>query len=240
MTGLGIYHYQSWFYSPKLGRFLSADTIVPNPFNPQDFNRYSYVRNNPVRYIDPSGHRACITPEECADMGITPSGGSPSKPKLASGGGRGGGGRRGEDTPDPNPNNLPSPVVLPDGGVPESDAPVVIANPDPLDGGLEQDDPSLPFMQTPEEGDGSPLVSLAGLLLLVNLGALDIVLGYGIAMAATAGPLGWAMELILVPLEFVSIELTIYAAQVAATGRTDHDPLFITHAVFPEFLPYEP
>lgn len=35
MTGLGIYHYQSRFYSPKLGRFLSADSIVPNPFNPQ-------------------------------------------------------------------------------------------------------------------------------------------------------------------------------------------------------------
>ena len=56
IAGLGIYHYQSRFYSPKLGRFLSADSLVPNPFNPQDFNRYAYVRNNPVRYTDPSGH----------------------------------------------------------------------------------------------------------------------------------------------------------------------------------------
>ena len=40
ITGLGIYHYQSRFYSPKLGRFLSADSLVPNPFNPQDYNRY--------------------------------------------------------------------------------------------------------------------------------------------------------------------------------------------------------
>ena len=47
ITGLGIYHYQSRFYSPKLGRFLSADSLVPNPFNPQDYSRYSYVRNNP-------------------------------------------------------------------------------------------------------------------------------------------------------------------------------------------------
>ena len=47
MAGLGIYHYQSRFYSPKLGRFLSADSLVPNPFNPQDYSRYSYVRNNP-------------------------------------------------------------------------------------------------------------------------------------------------------------------------------------------------
>ena len=81
IAGLGIYHYQSRFYSPKLGRFLSADSIVPNPFNPQDYNRYSYVRNNPVRYTDPSGHRACITQEECADMGTTPNGGTPSRPR---------------------------------------------------------------------------------------------------------------------------------------------------------------
>ena len=46
MAGLGIYDYGARFYSPKLGRFLSADTIVPNVHNPQDLNRFSYVRNN--------------------------------------------------------------------------------------------------------------------------------------------------------------------------------------------------
>ncbi|MCC6299154.1 MAG: hypothetical protein IT314_07640 [Anaerolineales bacterium] len=46
-----------------MGRFLSADSLVPNPFNPQDLNRMSYVRNNPVRYTDPSGH-AVADPEE--------------------------------------------------------------------------------------------------------------------------------------------------------------------------------
>jgi len=55
-TGLGIYDFHARFYSPKLGRFLSADSIVPNPYNPQDLNRFSYVRNNPLRYTDPSGH----------------------------------------------------------------------------------------------------------------------------------------------------------------------------------------
>src|SRR3989304_1127566 len=59
MTGLGIYHYGARFYSPKLGRFISADSIVPNSANPQDFNRYSYVQNNPVNFIDPSGHINC-------------------------------------------------------------------------------------------------------------------------------------------------------------------------------------
>jgi RHS repeat-associated protein len=62
ITGLGIYHYQARFYSPKLGRFLSADTIVPGYGNPQNLNRFSYVLNNPLRYIDPTGH-VCSDPE---------------------------------------------------------------------------------------------------------------------------------------------------------------------------------
>jgi len=56
MEGLGIYHYGARFYSPKLGRFLSADTIVPGYANPQNLNRFSYVLNNPLRYTDPTGH----------------------------------------------------------------------------------------------------------------------------------------------------------------------------------------
>ena len=36
---------------------MQADTIVPNPANPQSLNRFSYVLNNPVRYTDPTGHR---------------------------------------------------------------------------------------------------------------------------------------------------------------------------------------
>jgi RHS repeat-associated protein len=63
ITGLGIYHYGARFYSQKLGRFLSADTVVPGVSNPQNLNRFSYVRNNPLRYIDPSGHRTCTAQE---------------------------------------------------------------------------------------------------------------------------------------------------------------------------------
>ena len=39
-----------------LGRFISPDTIVSDPFNPQSINRYSYVLNNPLNYIDPTGY----------------------------------------------------------------------------------------------------------------------------------------------------------------------------------------
>ncbi len=51
-----IYDYGARYYDEYIGRFISADSIVPNMGNPQDFNRYSYTRNNPLRYTDPSGH----------------------------------------------------------------------------------------------------------------------------------------------------------------------------------------
>jgi RHS repeat-associated protein len=52
----GLMHYNARYYDPTIGRFISADTIVPNPADPQQLNRYSYVTNNPVRYTDPTGH----------------------------------------------------------------------------------------------------------------------------------------------------------------------------------------
>jgi len=48
--------YNARYYDPGIGRFISPDTIVPDPANPQDLNRYSYVRNDPVNHVDPSGH----------------------------------------------------------------------------------------------------------------------------------------------------------------------------------------
>jgi len=39
-----------------LNRFASPDTIIPDPTNPQSLNRYSYVKNNPLKYTDPTGH----------------------------------------------------------------------------------------------------------------------------------------------------------------------------------------
>jgi RHS repeat-associated protein len=47
------------WYSPLLGRFLSADSIVPRPGDPQAFNKYSYSSNSPLDRIDPSGHGDC-------------------------------------------------------------------------------------------------------------------------------------------------------------------------------------
>jgi RHS repeat-associated protein len=44
------------WYDGDLGRFTQPDSIIPDLYNPQDLNRYSYVRNNPLRYTDPSGY----------------------------------------------------------------------------------------------------------------------------------------------------------------------------------------
>ena len=52
----GLYYYNARYYDPALGRFISADPIVPDPTNPQSLNRYSYVLNNPLKYTDPTGH----------------------------------------------------------------------------------------------------------------------------------------------------------------------------------------
>ena len=43
-------------YDPVLGRFLSADPFVGDAGDSQEYNRYSYVNNNPLGYTDPSGY----------------------------------------------------------------------------------------------------------------------------------------------------------------------------------------
>jgi RHS repeat-associated protein len=55
-SGTNLVFMNARFYSSVSGRFVSADTIVPKPNNPQSSNRYSYGLNNPLKYIDPSGH----------------------------------------------------------------------------------------------------------------------------------------------------------------------------------------
>jgi RHS repeat-associated protein len=61
---VGLIYMNARYYLPEIGRFISADTIVPNPANPQSHNRYSYGYNNPVKYSDPSGH----TPWDLLDI----------------------------------------------------------------------------------------------------------------------------------------------------------------------------
>src|SRR6185312_4411523 len=45
-------------YDPTIGRFMSPDSIIQDPFNSQWLNRFSYVANRPLVLGDPTGHFA--------------------------------------------------------------------------------------------------------------------------------------------------------------------------------------
>jgi RHS repeat-associated protein len=51
----GLYYYRARYYDPMLGRFLSADPAPPRMDEPFELNPYLYVKNNPVRFVDPLG-----------------------------------------------------------------------------------------------------------------------------------------------------------------------------------------
>ncbi|MBI3771674.1 MAG: VCBS repeat-containing protein [Gammaproteobacteria bacterium] len=52
----GLINMNARLYDPVISRFVSADTVMDDMFNAQNLNRYSYVRNNPFAYTDPTGH----------------------------------------------------------------------------------------------------------------------------------------------------------------------------------------
>ncbi|GAB1624086.1 hypothetical protein AAOGI_41360 [Agarivorans albus] len=56
LTGVGLTHMNGRIYDADIGRFLQADPHVQAPNNAQNYNRYSYVLNNPMSYTDPSGY----------------------------------------------------------------------------------------------------------------------------------------------------------------------------------------
>ncbi len=58
---LGLYHMGARWHDPYLGRWISPDSTIPDPATPQSLNRYSYTRNNPVKFVDPTGHAECAS-----------------------------------------------------------------------------------------------------------------------------------------------------------------------------------
>jgi RHS repeat-associated protein len=55
LQSVGLINMNGRIYDPKLHRFLQPDNNVQDPFNTQNYNRYGYVLNNPLKYTDPSG-----------------------------------------------------------------------------------------------------------------------------------------------------------------------------------------
>ncbi len=56
LDDVGLIHRKGRLYDPFLGRFCAADPFVQSPNNIQNYNRYTYVLNNPLSLVDPSGH----------------------------------------------------------------------------------------------------------------------------------------------------------------------------------------
>lgn len=55
LQGVNLIHMNARLYDPVIHRFLQPDNFIQDPYNTQNFNRYSYGLNNPFKYTDSSG-----------------------------------------------------------------------------------------------------------------------------------------------------------------------------------------
>jgi RHS repeat-associated protein len=55
LQSVNLIHMNGRLYDPKLHRFLQPDNFIQEPYNTQNYNRYAYVLNNPLKYTDVSG-----------------------------------------------------------------------------------------------------------------------------------------------------------------------------------------
>jgi RHS repeat-associated protein len=228
-SSLGLLDYHARWYSPSLGRFVQADTLVPDLFDPQSLNRYSYVLNNPLKYVDPSGHILLESPEDP----VIPSPDHPDNPAPI----------------DPYPDTESD--ASPGGGVqPAPVAPGPVVNPEKSSYAIEkelqedkinQDFPKWGSKVSPTikdfyaededkvEWDNGELLShsprpinnysicpgglAAGIPLALLVGFWDITLLY---VAWNLAPTGPIMELVLLPIEIATFELNIMVIQLVA------------------------
>jgi hypothetical protein len=60
-----LLHLRARWYATYLNQFISPDPIIPDYFNPQSLNKYSYAYNNPINHTDPSGNTPECQSQEC-------------------------------------------------------------------------------------------------------------------------------------------------------------------------------
>ena len=66
-NNLGLIYMNARYYLPEIGRFISPDSIVPEPANPQSYNRFAYAGNRPINFTDPTGHKECGSQSDCGN-----------------------------------------------------------------------------------------------------------------------------------------------------------------------------
>jgi RHS repeat-associated protein len=60
-----LYFYGARYYKSEFATFTQPDTVIPDVYDPQSLNRYAYVENNPLKYVDPTGH----APRDAQEIG---------------------------------------------------------------------------------------------------------------------------------------------------------------------------
>ena len=120
LDDVDVIHMNGRIYDPELGRMLSPDPVVQAPTVGQNYNRYSYVLNNPLKYTDPSGYIFDGCFGICAFIAYTfinsvfaatthqiiHAGGTRRKPNTGGGNGGSGGGSGGGSSSGPDPAEL--------------------------------------------------------------------------------------------------------------------------------------
>ena len=92
LDNTGLIYMNARYYDPELGQFLSPDTLIADPTNLFDYNRYMYARGKSLRYNDPTGHcledacvveigAACVLTDVCQEVAnlVTEYGSRPGK-----------------------------------------------------------------------------------------------------------------------------------------------------------------
>ena len=67
----GLYYLNARYYDPEDGRFLTEDTYRGDTAKPETGHLYVYCANNPVNYVDPSGHIAVKVANAIAGAAIS-------------------------------------------------------------------------------------------------------------------------------------------------------------------------
>ena len=191
LDGTGLYYYGARYYDPTIGRFISADTLVPNPTNPQSLNRYSYCLNNPLRYVDPSGH------QEQIDWGCDAEGHPLAPPAAAFGPGGYYGGQYGVTIPYNSDTTVNGPPVSePQSAQADNNLPVSNGQgfagtaPTPYTGPTPCPQPT----PTPTPYSGTSKWGRAAAALTLGVGATiteGVEIGVGIVEIRTGNPLGF-------------------------------------------------